>query len=93
MALFDPDNRNRSHYHRRLYAAYEVAFTLVDFLAAACFIAGSVMFFYKSLENGAIWLFVIGSVFFFMKPAIRLARELHYLALGDVEDVAKRFDP
>lgn len=51
------------------------------------------MFFYKSLENGAIWLFVIGSVFFFMKPAIRLARELHYLALGDVEDVAKRFDP
>ncbi|MCB1463866.1 MAG: YrhK family protein [Rhodobiaceae bacterium] len=90
MALFDPGNREKSPRHAALYAAYEIAFTFVDFAAAMLFVVGSVLFFWKSYENPAIWCFVIGSLFFLMKPALRLARELHYLAIGDVDDIAAR---
>ena len=34
MALFDPGNREKSPRHAALYAAYEIAFTFVDFAAA-----------------------------------------------------------
>lgn len=91
MKLFAPGNRNLSPRHESVYAAYEIAFTTVDFTAATLFVVGSVMFFYKTLENPAIWCFVIGSVCFALKPTLRLARELHYVFLGDTEDVAKRF--
>ncbi|MCB1425855.1 MAG: YrhK family protein [Zhengella sp.] len=91
MKLFAPGNRNLSPRHKALYAAYEIAFTTVDFLAAFLFVIGSVMFFYKSMETPAIWCFLVGSVCFALKPTLRLARELHYLALGDVDDIAGRF--
>lgn len=90
MALFDPDNRNRSADHRKVYALYEVAYTLVDFAAAFLFIVGSGMFFYKSLENGALWCFLAGSVCFALKPTIRTVREFHLLAMGDFSDLAER---
>lgn len=91
MAFFNPDNRTTSFRNRRLYAYYELAYTIVDFLAALLFLVGSVMFFYASLENPAIWCFVVGSLFFLMKPTIRMLRELHYLAIGDFADLAERF--
>ncbi len=88
MGLFAPGNTSRSPRHEWLYAAYEVAFTAVDFLAAFLFIAGSAMFFFPELETIAIWFFLVGSVCFALKPTLRLARELHYLYIGDAEDVA-----
>ncbi|MAW89149.1 MAG: hypothetical protein CMJ42_21735 [Phyllobacteriaceae bacterium] len=91
MKIFAPGNRSLSHRHEAVYAAYEIAFTTVDFLAAFLFVAGSALFFDKSLETPAIWCFLIGSVFFALKPTLRLAREVHYLALGDVDDVARRY--
>lgn len=87
MTLFDPDNRSRSERHRRLYAAYELGYTCVDFSAALLFLVGSVLFFYPSVETIAIWFFVVGSAFFGLKPTIRLARELHYLRIGDLDDL------
>ena len=90
LTFFNPDNRTRSDRHRRIYAIYEVIYTLVDFLAALLFLVGSVMFFYASLENPAIWCFVIGSLFFMMKPSIRVIREFHLLAIGDYADLAER---
>lgn len=91
MTLFAPDNRDRSPRHARLYAIYEVAFTAVDFMAAFMFVIGSAMFFRPALETTAIWLFLVGSLCFALKPTIRLTRELHYLAIGDVDDVASRY--
>ena len=88
MALFQPENHTRSDRHRRLYAIYELAYTIVDFLAAILFLVGSVMFFFGSLENPAIWCFVVGSACFALKPTLRLAREIHYLAIGDIDDLA-----
>lgn len=90
MKIFAPGNRNLSRHHERVYAAYEIAFTSVDFLAALLFVVGSALFFYKSLETPAIWCFLVGSVCFALKPTLRLAREIHYLTLGDLEDVARR---
>ena len=90
MAFFSPENRDRSIRTRKVYAVYEIVYTLVDFLAALLFLVGSVMFFDASLENPAIWCFVVGSAFFLMKPTIRVVREFHYLAIGDYTDLAER---
>ncbi|MEO1198214.1 MAG: YrhK family protein [Pseudomonadota bacterium] len=90
MKLFQPNMSTRSPRHEAIYALWEVAYTIVDFLAAMLFLIGSVMFFYASLQTPAIWCFVIGSVCFALKPTIRLSRELHYLSIGDVEDLAAR---
>ncbi|WP_026380473.1 YrhK family protein [Afifella pfennigii] len=89
MAFFDPDNRTRTMRHRKVYAAYEIAHTAVDFSAAILFLVGSILFFYKPLENLAIWCFVVGSACFAMKPTIRIVREFHYLAIGDFTDLEK----
>lgn len=90
--IFNPDNRTRSMRSRRIYAYYEIAYTLVDFLAAFLFLVGSVLFFYKSLENPAIWCFVVGSLCFALKPTIRVVREVHFLAIGDFSDLARRVE-
>lgn len=90
MALFQPGNHTRSDTHRRVYALYEFAYTIVDFSAAILFLVGSVMFFYSALETPAIWCFVVGSACFALKPTLRLAREIHYLAIGDIDDLAQR---
>lgn len=90
MSLFEPDQRNKTQKHKRIYAAFELAYTLVDFSAAVCFIIGSVMFFYEAWQTPGTWLFVIGSILFAVKPTLRLAREVKYLSMGDVDDLADR---
>lgn len=93
MRLFSHHNRERNAATRRIYAAYELAYTIVDFLAALSFLAGSILFFWKAYEAAAIWLFVIGSGFFLLKPSLRLAREFKLLSMGHTEDLAERFNP
>lgn len=93
MRLFRHENRQRNAASRRVYAAFELAHTIVDFLAAICFLAGSVLFFWKAHETQAVWLFVIGSACFCLKPTLRLMREVKLASMGDAEDLARRFDP
>lgn len=81
MALFAPDNRDKSDRHRKLYSRYEIAHTLVDFGAAMSFVIGSVAFFFEAWQVFATWNFLIGSVLFGVKPTLKLAREIHYLRL------------
>lgn len=88
MRMFDPNTKLRSPRHSRIWAVWEVAYTAVDFAAALLFVAGSICFFYESLMYAGTWMFLIGSICFALKPTIRLLRELQYLAMGDVEDVA-----
>lgn len=90
MTLFAPENRTRTPRHARIWAAWEIVYTIVDFAAALLFVIGSVFFFYASLTYWGTWMFLVGSVCFALKPTIRLVRELQYLAMGDVEDVAVR---
>ena len=77
--MFDPRTKHASPQHCRLYAAYEIAFTLVDFFAAFLFVIGSILFFNDSTVNAGTWLFLVGSIFFGLKPTIRLVREWHLL--------------
>lgn len=91
MAFFQRDRGTLTTHQRKLYAIYELAYTLVDVSAALLFLVGSIMFFYSALENPAIWCFVIGSAFFAIKPLLRVTREFHLAARGDFEDLAQRF--
>jgi len=62
---------------QRLQDLYAVAHLFVDFLAGITFTVGSVLFFWPAWETLAIWLFVIGSILFTVKPSVRLAHTLH----------------
>lgn len=47
-----------------------------DFLIATWFLVGSVLFLYPEQQKVAAWIFIIGSVQFIVRPALRLARHL-----------------
>lgn len=90
MKLFAPDGNKKSLHHQKLYAIYELVFTFVEFAAGMMFLIGSWLFFYSELQTAATWLFVAGSACFVIAPALRLVRELHYVAIGDFADLARR---
>jgi hypothetical protein len=90
MGIFTPENPLKDDRTRRLYALYELAYTVVDLTAAGLFIAGSVLFFSEETRTAGTWCFVGGSVFFAAKPALRIARELHYWRFGKLDELAKR---
>ena len=90
MALFTDENRQLTPQSRRIFALYEIARTTVDFLAAISFLVGSVLFFKETTQYQATWLFVIGSVFFCLKPTLKLSREIHLWRMGRVEALADR---
>lgn len=77
---------------RRIYATYEIIYTLVDFIAAILFVIGSIMFFSAAWETFGTWLFLLGSLCFAAKPSLRLMREIKLASIGDVEDLASRFE-
>ncbi len=56
---------------------YEVLSIFNDFLIAIWFLVGSVFFLFPDLETAAIWLFIIGSFQFLVRPAIRLTARIH----------------
>lgn len=85
MKLFDPENHSHSAAHKAVYIASEMAYTIVDFLAAVMFVVGSVLFFDEATTYAGTWLFLIGSILFGLRPAIRLYRELRYLSLPKVQ--------
>ncbi|MBN2905624.1 MAG: YrhK family protein [Rhodobacteraceae bacterium] len=92
MPLFAPGNRALSPRHEQIWAAYEIAHTIVDFTAAALFVIGSILFFFDTTQALATWAFLIGSICFALKPTIRLRRELKFLALGEIDTLAARAD-
>lgn len=92
MSLFHPDNGRLSAEHAKVWAAYELAHTIVDFLAAGLFVVGSVLFFYPSTQDLGTWLFLVGSICFGLKPSIRLAREVKYVRMGRYKKLAEQLD-
>lgn len=90
MRIFLPENFSKTAEHERIYALFEICHTALDFTAASLFIVGSVFFFWQSTQYLATWLFVIGSICFALKPASRLMRELKYLRMGRIEELAQR---
>lgn len=89
MALFEKDRRQESHHARKIYAAWELVYTFVDFFAAAAFLVGSILFLYENLQTIATWFFIVGSALFAFKPTIRTVREIKLAAMGDTGDLAE----
>jgi hypothetical protein len=90
MSVFSPENVMKTERSRRLYALYELVYTAVDVLAALMFIAGSVLFFSEETQTAGTWCFLAGSLFFAAKPALRIAREIHYWRWGEMGKLARR---
>lgn len=88
--LFQHHRREATPAARRTYARFEIAHTIVDFLAAAFFIIGSIMFFSDAWQTIATWFFTIGSFLFAAKPSLKLWREIKLYRLGKLEPLAKR---
>ncbi|MDB6176059.1 YrhK family protein [Paracoccus sp. Z330] len=88
--IFRHENREATPQSRRLYARFEIAHTVVDFTAALCFIIGSIMFFYEAWQIPATWFFTIGSVFFALKPSLRLWREIKLYRMGKLSELSDR---
>ncbi|MEL7214164.1 MAG: YrhK family protein [Pseudomonadota bacterium] len=88
--LFQSGNRYDDAEQTRVYALFEIAHTIASFLAAVLFIIGSILFFYEDLQHTGTWLFLIGSIFFAIKPTLTLIRELKLAAMGDRENLADR---
>jgi uncharacterized membrane protein len=89
--LFHKENRNASPRTQRIYALFEIVYTIVDFAAAVFFVIGSVMFLSEDWQQTGTWLFIFGSLMFAAKPGLRLMREIKLASLGDTEDLADRF--
>ena len=56
---------------------YEVLSIINDFMIAIWFLAGSILFLFPSVEKTAVWMFIIGSFQFLIRPTIRLAGHIH----------------
>lgn len=67
--------------HGEVYNAYQTIYDTVDALAAIAFIVGSALFFSEETQTSATWLFLIGSVFFAVRPCIHVVRDLHMARL------------
>ena len=56
---------------------YEVISIANDFVIALWFLVGSILFLFHQFERAAIWLFILGSFQFLIRPSIRLVRHIH----------------
>ncbi|WP_407268185.1 YrhK family protein [Radiobacillus sp. PE A8.2] len=57
--------------------SYEIIYNVNDFLISLWFLLGSIGFLFKDWENLAVWLFIIGSVQFSIRPLIRVIHSFH----------------
>ena len=62
---------------------YETLSILNDLVIALFFVVGSVLFFFPDLATAGTWCFLLGSIEFLVRPAIRLARRVHLERIGN----------
>lgn len=72
---------------------YETLSITNDVLTALWFVVGSVLLFWKATSTAANWMFLVGSIEFLARPAIRLARRLHLQRVrGDGHGTESAYD-
>jgi hypothetical protein len=64
---------------RQRYAALSIG---NDVLIALWFLVGSILFFHEATTTAATWCFLLGSIEFLIRPAIRLTRLVHIRRIG-----------
>jgi hypothetical protein len=70
---------------------YEALSIANDVLIAVWFVLGSIFFFWESTATLATWMFLIGSIQFLLRPAIRLARLVHIRRVGSGLDASQDY--
>jgi len=90
ISFFRHATGGKSEKFARTYSLYELGYTGADFLAALMFVIGSILFFGETTQRAGTWLFLVGSLFFALKPSLRLAREIHLWRIGKMEELAER---
>ncbi|WP_158702868.1 YrhK family protein [Melaminivora suipulveris] len=88
--LFSNDNRTRSQAAQGTFARFELLRSAVQFLAALCFLGGSVALTARDPQQLSSWLYIAGSVLFCAVPAVRLWSELVLYRMGHTETLAER---
>lgn len=78
---------NLQHHRIVIHNRYEWIHIINDGLQAIWFLIGSIFFFYSSLQDAAIWLFVIGSAQMAVRPIIRIIHKMHRV---EVESTIKK---
>jgi hypothetical protein len=71
---------------------YETISIANDVMIALWFVAGSILFFWESTTTLATWMFLLGSLEFLARPAIRLVRRVHLQRLHGARDGGSSFD-
>ncbi|PYF96844.1 YrhK-like protein [Georgenia satyanarayanai] len=77
------------HEYLTINNRYETMSIANDVLIAVFFVAGSIMFFFESLQTMARVMFLLGSIDFLLRPAIRLARRTHLERIGSRHHAAQ----
>lgn len=72
--------------HGEVYGNYQKIYDGVDALAAIAFVIGSALFFSDRTQTLATWLFLVGSLFFAVRPLVHLARDFHMARLPEGGD-------
>ncbi len=70
------------HEELRIRRRYETLSIGNDVLIALWFLVGSVLFFREATSTAATWCFLLGSIEFLIRPAIRIARRIHIGRVG-----------
>lgn len=77
--LFSVQNQVASQLHVITNRYYETLTTVVEFIAAVLFLVGSILFFHEEYKTTGTWLFLWGSIFFIIRPSLKLAKEIHLI--------------
>lgn len=75
--------------HGEVFGNYQKLYDGVDAAAAVAFVIGSALFFSEATQTPATWLFLIGSLFFAIRPCVHLARDFHMSRLPNNGDKAQ----
>lgn len=82
-SLDNPITLTIGHEQLTIRRRYEVISIINDFFIAIWFLLGSVFFLYPSWENVAVWLFILGSFQFLIRPTVRLLAHIHIKRVPD----------
>ena len=89
-ALFSTANRTRSQAARERFARFELLRSAAQFLAALCFLGGSVVAVVREPAGVSSWLYIIGSLLFCAAPSVRLWSEVTLYRMGYTDTLAER---
>ncbi|GAA5415691.1 hypothetical protein Pryu01_00722 [Paraliobacillus ryukyuensis] len=60
-----------------IYRRYEFFYILNDVFIGILFVVGSILFLWEATTLTGIWLFIIGSALFLVRPTLQFSKKIH----------------